>query len=175
MIYLNLGCGAHVAPPPWVNVDCSYGTAGFPNFPDVICDIRTLPWHDDEVDAVYAGHVLEHLPMDDVVPALREIRRVLKEDGRFFVVGPDFDRATTMAAAGLDDMRAAIWPGAMDNEPWASWEGAGHQWCATATNTLQLVRQIFRDAVELPITEVDDFWPAPSRTELWQFAIAATP
>ena len=65
MIYLNLGCGSHVAPSPWVNVDCSYGTAGFPCFPDVLCDIRTLPWQDGEVDAVYAGHVLEHLADHD--------------------------------------------------------------------------------------------------------------
>jgi SAM-dependent methyltransferase len=150
----------------WVNIDRSLGNKKFPCHPEIVADVRDLPFKDATADAVYCGHLLEHLPQDQVVVALSEIRRVLKAGGRFAVVGPDFDRATER----FPEMCESIWPGTFGE--WSDWEGAPHQWCATASNTLELVRQVFPDAKEVPITSLDPFWPAVAFLE-WQFAIEA--
>ncbi len=159
---LNLGCG-NFPREGWVNIDRSEGTTASPCRPDVIADIRSLPFEDASADAVYCGHVLEHLSIDDVTVALQEVCRVLKDDGRCVIVGPDFDRATN----DFPEMCEAIWPGPFEGE----WEGETHQWCATATNTLELVRQTFPEAKEVILSKLTG-WPVVSFVE-WQFAIEA--
>ena len=160
---INLGCGGHVA-EGWVNIDRSLGSKGFPCHPEIVADARDLPFKDHVADAIFCGHLLEHIELDGARDALIEMRRVLKPEGRLCIVGPDYDRAV----ANFPEMMDAIWPGTMSPE----WEGADHKWCATATNSLALVREVFPDAVEIPIAQVDDFWPAVAFLE-WQFAIVA--
>ncbi len=59
----------------------------FPGVEAVKADVQSeLPFEDDSFDRVNAIHVLEHLP--NLPPALDEIRRVLKRDGRLVVVIP---------------------------------------------------------------------------------------
>jgi predicted SAM-dependent methyltransferase len=61
---------------------------------DVSCDIREgLPWPDDDFDYAVAIHGLQDLPYLDVVPALRELRRVLRPGGVLRLGLPDLDRA----------------------------------------------------------------------------------
>lgn len=44
------------------------------------------------VEAIYASHILEHLSYaDELLPALREFRRVLKKDGLLQISVPDFE------------------------------------------------------------------------------------
>lgn len=45
-------------------------------------DVQSLPFPDDEFDAVLAMHMLYHVP--DIPAAVREIRRVLRSDGVFY-------------------------------------------------------------------------------------------
>jgi SAM-dependent methyltransferase len=149
-----------------VNIDRSLGTRGFPCHPDVVADIRRLPWTDESVDAVYAGHVLEHIPYEDGTSAVAEMRRVLKPGGRLCIVGPDMDRCVGEFA----DLAPCVWPG-MDGD-WATWEGAGHEYCSTATNTRPLISAVFPDVVEVPMGELDEFWP-PTNHDGWQFAFLA--
>src|SRR3989344_4156341 len=47
--------------------------------PDVVADIRSLPFGDKSFDLVCVFEVLEHIPYEDVNPALREIIRVSKK------------------------------------------------------------------------------------------------
>lgn len=47
-----------------------------------ICDAMALPYDDNSYDIIIANMMLYHVP--DIACALREIRRVLKPDGRFF-------------------------------------------------------------------------------------------
>lgn len=47
-----------------------------------VCDAMVLPWEDTTFDVIIANMMLYHVPDIDV--ALKEIRRVLKPDGRFF-------------------------------------------------------------------------------------------
>ncbi|NKQ35871.1 MAG: class I SAM-dependent methyltransferase [Chloroflexi bacterium] len=45
-------------------------------------DIQGLPFADNSFDVVIANHMLYHVP--DISQALAEVRRVLREDGRFY-------------------------------------------------------------------------------------------
>lgn len=159
---LNLGCGGHPF-PAWINIDRSFGTRGFPCHPDTVADIACLPFDDGSADAVYAGHVLEHIDYDECPAVAAEIRRVLKPGGMFAVVGPDMDRAVGEWA----EYAPLIWPGMPGD--WSSWTGAAHQYCPTAANTLPLLRDAFPDVVEVSIGELDPFWPTPNH-DGWQFA-----
>lgn len=50
------------------------------------------------MDAVFSSHCIEHLYLDQAVPALREWRRVLREDGFLLLVCPDLQAAAEMIA-----------------------------------------------------------------------------
>lgn len=52
---------------------------------------QELPLADSSVDAVVAALVLHHLPHDEVLRSLGEIRRVLVRGGRFLAVDIDLD------------------------------------------------------------------------------------
>lgn len=47
--------------------------------PDVVADIRKLPFKDNSFDTSLACEILEHIPFEDVLKALRELRRVTKK------------------------------------------------------------------------------------------------
>lgn len=55
--------------------------------PDVLARLEAMPFR--AVEEIYASHVLEHLPNASIVPALREMRRCLAEDGRVELWVPD--------------------------------------------------------------------------------------
>jgi hypothetical protein len=85
---INLGCGP-MARPGWVNCDAR----DLPGV-DLRCDLRSgLALGADYADYIAAIHVLQDLAYAEIVPALREIRRVLKPGGVLRLAVPDFDRA----------------------------------------------------------------------------------
>jgi ubiquinone/menaquinone biosynthesis C-methylase UbiE len=47
--------------------------------PDVIGDIRKLPFKKNAFDLILASEILEHIPYDDVEKALKELHRVTKK------------------------------------------------------------------------------------------------
>lgn len=163
---INVGCGGHPFDRPWINIDRAYGTRSFPCHPEVLADARDLPFKDGTVDAIYAGHVLEHIEYDECPKALEEFRRVLRPGGKLAVVGPDMDRAVGEWA----EYAQCIWPGLVDDRH--EWPGAQHQYCPTAANTHPLIEAVFPNVREIPIGQLDEFWPAPSR-DGWQFAFLA--
>jgi hypothetical protein len=68
--------------------------------PDIVGDVRHVPEPDGSFDAVYCSQVLEHLPFHDVVPTLREFRRLINDDGFIVVVVPNLAIACRLVAQG---------------------------------------------------------------------------
>lgn len=85
-VLLNLGSWVFRMDPPWINIDLN------PAYnPDVIADACRLPYEDNSVDEIYAGHILEHIP--PYRDALKEWYRVLKPNSKIGVTVPDIERA----------------------------------------------------------------------------------
>lgn len=83
---LNWGCGPVIA-SGWLNLD----RVSRPGV-DIAGDIRDgLRVPDDAIDYAVAMHALQDLPYLDVVPALVELRRVLKRGGVLRIGVPDLE------------------------------------------------------------------------------------
>jgi SAM-dependent methyltransferase len=84
---LNWGCG-HRGEPGWINSDQKKG----PGI-DISCDIREgLPLDEGSMDYVVSIHALPEVPYPEIVPILRELRRVLKPAGVLRLALPDLEK-----------------------------------------------------------------------------------
>ena len=82
-IRLNIGCGNDPR-ASWINID-KFNT----KYVDMVADIRELPFADNSIAQITAYEVLEHLPMNDLLQAAKEMYRVLKKDGDIYTIVPD--------------------------------------------------------------------------------------
>ena len=165
-VRVNLGAGDMPA-DGWVDVDHE----GCPYPRDETVDLTgPLPWADGSVDLVYAGHVLEHLSVEDCHRLLVDLRRCMRPGGQLMVVGPDLDRAEAMAAVGtLDVTLQSLRFGA------SRWPGDEHRWECTSTLVMQMLTEAgWIDIVDVPIQDVPPPWPVAYRP-LWQCAVSARP
>jgi SAM-dependent methyltransferase len=95
---LNWGCGSHVA-EGWINSDVKERPEV-----DLVADIRAgLPLEAGSVDYAVSVHALPELPYGELVPALGELRRVLREGGVLRLVLPDLRRAIDAYLAGEEE------------------------------------------------------------------------
>lgn len=159
---VNVGCGEFYA-PGWVNIDLHDDQAGGPR-PDVIASVLTLPFSDQSAGMIYCGHVLEHVALEHLPRALREIRRVLVSDGQLMVVGPD----VTLTALHEPALMGSLVRGG------CRWPGDEHHYPATGELTLALICAAGFDARLIDVADVGDEWPIVARVP-WQFAISAQP
>jgi predicted SAM-dependent methyltransferase len=84
---INLGSGERPL-PGFINVDALADAPGV----DVVADIsEPLPFEDGSAELIYAAHILEHFPTDQVPALLRDWRRVLRDGGQLLVAVPDLD------------------------------------------------------------------------------------
>ena len=84
---LNWGCGNWVV-PGWVNSDQKEASGV------LSCDIRDgLPFADGTFEYAVSIHALPELALPELMPALQELRRVLRRDGVLRLGLPDFDKA----------------------------------------------------------------------------------
>ncbi len=84
---LHWGCGSW-RPPGWINADRKEG----PGI-DISCDIRDgLPLETNSIDYTVSIHALPEVPYPDLIPVLRELRRVLKPNGVLRLSLPDLDK-----------------------------------------------------------------------------------
>lgn len=58
--------------------------------PDVVADAAHLPYPDNSVEEIYAGHMLEHFDMTEDV--LKEWHRVLQPGGIITITVPDMEK-----------------------------------------------------------------------------------
>lgn len=86
---LNLGCGGKKL-LGYINIDRENNYSE--NKPDVVADIRKLPYEDNSVDEVLAIHVIEHFYLWEVEDVLKEWRRVLKPGGALIVELPCLEK-----------------------------------------------------------------------------------
>lgn len=165
---LNLGCGNHPAPYPWRNIDFEA-----PHTCDERVDLRgSLPWPYGSVTHAYLGHVLEHLPVPDVLALLRRLLPCMATGGQVMVVGPDVVRGRAMHSAGLisDDLLEIMGAGAGGHR----WSGDVHHWdCEPVLVQRLLIEAGWRNVVEVPIEDVPGFWPVVARVD-WQCAVGAS-
>ncbi len=89
-VNVNLGCGSNIV-EGFINIDCVRPSNADKNF--VLGDVLNIPLKDNSVDYIIMDQVLEHIAMADIVPALHQIRRVLKVGGRCVIIVPDFEDA----------------------------------------------------------------------------------
>lgn len=67
--------------------------------PDILAPAHDLsPVASGTMDALFSSHCLEHLYLDQAVPALREWRRVLRHSGFMLLLCPDLQAAAQMIA-----------------------------------------------------------------------------
>jgi predicted SAM-dependent methyltransferase len=85
-IRLNLGCGSNKI-RNFINIDIEESCK-----PDLIHDFvhKKLPYKDNSVSEVVLSHVIEHISRRFHKGFLREVHRVLKPGGVFFVAYPEF-------------------------------------------------------------------------------------
>lgn len=163
---LNLGCGDRYV-DGWLNVD----QAGCPHRMDSQVDLTgPLPnW--TNISHVYAGHLLEHLFVGDVLNLLTELRECMAPDGELMVVGPDVIVAQAMAEAGtLDVTMDSLTNGGH------RWPGDEHRWHCTGPDVWTLLWHTgWQDVSQLSLDDVPTFWPVADRGPRWQYAVSARP
>ena len=84
MIRLNVGSGGKSEDPNYIGVDAFVEA-------DVQALMWDLPYKDASVDEILSVHSLEHISKYDVIPTLREWKRVLKVGGKLDIVTPDLE------------------------------------------------------------------------------------
>jgi SAM-dependent methyltransferase len=109
---LNAGSGAaHSGRPPavfataeWREVRLDVDPRAQPDIVGSFADMRGLI-EDACVDALYSSHAIEHLHAHEVIPALREFRRVLRPEGFALVTCPDLVAiARRLLEAGAEEV-----------------------------------------------------------------------
>jgi len=98
--------------------------------PDVVADVRDLPFEDRAFDVVLCAEVLEHLPFDDVPRALHEVARVTRRRAVFSI--PIFTRAFWLSVR-LPPFRALRWTWHLPARRRFSFDGQ-HYWEMGARN-----------------------------------------
>ncbi len=102
--WLNVGSGPRgsglrppgLQGPDWQEVRLDADPAVQPDVLAPANDLSALP--SGQMDAVFSSHCIEHLYLDQAVPALQEWRRVLKPEGWLLLVCPDLQAAAEMVA-----------------------------------------------------------------------------
>ena len=95
--YLNLGCGNNNF-DDCINIDCQEKCN-----PDLVCDIKYLPYDPNSIDGIYALDVLEHLPRSLVLSTLKSWHKILKKKGFLILRLPDIKSVSEKYLKGKID------------------------------------------------------------------------
>jgi SAM-dependent methyltransferase len=87
---VNIGCGSFYA-AGWINTDIDPEIRA-----DIHCPMHDLPFEDESIDEIYAGHVIEHDTREMTPLIFAEWMRVLKPDGVLTVTIPDIVKAVDL-------------------------------------------------------------------------------
>lgn len=145
MNLLNAGCGTHYA-NGWVNTDV--WDDGETTTPDIRVEPnKPYPFEDNYFDAVFLGHVLEHMAWPDVPAFLQDMRRIAKPNAPFLVCGPDVFKTIQRWAKGQEPWEMVL--STMEHQDintqpgrehlW--WDGAHHHWNCHNDRVAKLLSQ----------------------------------
>jgi ubiquinone/menaquinone biosynthesis C-methylase UbiE len=98
--------------------------------PDVVADVRGLPFEEDSFDVVLCAEVLEHLPFDEVPLALAQLARVARR--RAVISIPVFGRAFRLSVR-IPPFAGRQWSWHLPARHSFSFDGQ-HYWEMGATN-----------------------------------------
>lgn len=185
MNLLNAGCGTHYA-KGWVNTDVWENEETRP-------DIRVVPgepypFPDNHFDAVFMGHVIEHIDWPSLPAFLMEMTRVAKPDAPMLLVGPDVYRTLHLWHENKQPWwlvesvleHQEVIPDRSSGIEW--WDGATHHWNCHEQRVADLLSQLgFTDigSVSDLIPSGNDWrdpeieelvWPVVQKAD-WQFGI----
>jgi len=93
LMKINIGCGGYPI-KGYINID------KLEKFSEFNYDAWELPYEDNSIDEIYAGHVVEHLPYDKIQDTLKEWNRVLSPQGTVTIVIPDMVKAIEWFKSG---------------------------------------------------------------------------
>jgi Methyltransferase domain len=82
-VKLNVGAGRFPI-HDWTNLDADPAVK-----PDIVATVPPLPYADESLEEIYAGHFLEHLDVDVAHDFLVECRRCLIPGGKLGILVPD--------------------------------------------------------------------------------------
>jgi predicted SAM-dependent methyltransferase len=169
VVRLNIGCGDRYA-SDWHNVD----HAGSPHRKDAEVDLRLdLPSEYESLTHVYAGHVLEHLTIEECRILLFQLHCRMTPSGQIMIVGPDLIKAEAMVRAGTFDFQ---WGHTLDSLRYGGnrWPGDTHHWeCDAEQVASMLERAGWKNVTDVGIEHIPEFWPVADRAPLWQCAVSA--
>lgn len=104
-IYIHLGCG-DISSPEFINVDI-YPASHI----HYACNVKDLSiFHDEYCNLVYASHVLEHVPYNDLRKVLWEWKRILKPGGILRLSVPDFDKIIDIYKSSSRNINSVLGP-----------------------------------------------------------------
>lgn len=151
---LNLGCGDKIL-PDYVNIDVAASRRGA--VPDVLSDLRNLPFTPESVDEILSVHVIEHFYYWEAAPLLSYWRTLLKPEGRVIIECPNLLTAARALvadeslASNLSGKRGqhVMWP--LYGDPGWQDELMCHRWGYTPASLIALLRECgFQNARQEP-------------------------
>lgn len=168
-LQVNLGCGDRYV-PGWWNVDL----ASMPYAKDEVVDLTgELPWPDGSVVKVYAGHVLEHLTIEDATNLCRRLGHKVMHGGSLMIVGPECDVAEQLLPPGGNDEFGATIESLVHGGH--RWPGDEHKWRSTVGATQEILSQAGWNVYQtMTMPEVVQMgWPVADPRPRWQFGLLA--
>jgi len=185
--FLNVGCGPHYA-EQWVNTDLFQDEITKPDI--VVSPDNPYPFSDNYFDAIYMGHILEHMPWNDVDKFIKDMMRIAAPGAPILIVGPDTKSAIDLYADGgmtweiLESIIEHQHFNFQDGRQNQHWDGASHFWNCSGERICMLLEDIgikeYKPATQemLKYPHVDGwydfdnyiFWPVVAKVN-WQFGI----
>lgn len=187
MPLLNAGCGTHYA-QGWVNCDVWSDET---TKPDVLINPGDqYPFPDNYFDAIYLGHVIEHIDWRDVPAFMLDMQRIAKPNAPILIVGPDVLKTIQrwredqepweMVLSTMEHQDVNYQP-ARDT---SFWDGATHHWNCHHDRVWNLLEKLGFSSLsdyydKIPNNTYSHWWSDPETNIrwpvvakwFWQFAI----
>lgn len=173
---LNPGCGPYYM-DGWLNTEYQEGMLssegdGKAYKADLYCDFFDLPnmLEERSFQKIYFGHFLEHIHEDRVVESIRLGMSLVKNGGKFMIVGPDYNKAVNMGITG--DFLQQIGKHDYNGDPNHPYS---HKWESTEERTIEYMKEAgLKDVFPVPnIQTRRPHWPnlAPDSWQLFVIGI----